>query len=179
MALWGDWVSKDEQDPDGGVRKLLVFERLLFLFLVLILVQGAFSTLWTPANPYDIVANDLYLNGSIYLGNTSVDSTTTPESIIGVLYTNRTLNTTNLNLKGNDTASIGGGLLAVGACTAGITTIAGATLGKVAFANPDTYPGDGFQWQTYVSSNNTITVKVCGFILGTPTASVYHVRVIG
>lgn len=76
------------------------------------------------------------------------------------------------------TASIGGSLLSAATCTSGTATVAGATTSMVAIASPVTYPGDGIQWQAYVSSANTVTVKVCALALLTPGATVYNVRVI-
>lgn len=76
------------------------------------------------------------------------------------------------------TASVGGGLLAAATCTSGTATVSGATTSMVAVASPVTYPGDGVQWQAYVSSVNTVTVKVCSLALLTPTSSVYNVRVV-
>lgn len=76
------------------------------------------------------------------------------------------------------TGSIGGGLLSVGSCASGTATVTGATVGMATVATPSTYPGDGTQWQSYVSSANTVTVKTCAIILITPTASVYNVRVV-
>lgn len=76
------------------------------------------------------------------------------------------------------TASTGGSVLAAAACTSGTATVTGATTSMVAVASPVTYPGDGIQWQAYVSSANTVTVKVCALALLTPTTSVYNVRVI-
>lgn len=81
------------------------------------------------------------------------------------------------NLSGTS-SSIGGSALLAGACTSGTVTVTGATTSMVATASPVTYPGDGFDWAAYVSSANTVTVKVCGFIAGTPTASNYNVRVL-
>lgn len=75
------------------------------------------------------------------------------------------------------TSSVGGGALIAGACTSGTVTITGAASGMVAVATPGTYPGDGIYWLAYVSSSNTITVKVCGAVAATPTASTYNVRV--
>lgn len=77
------------------------------------------------------------------------------------------------------TSAIGGGLLAAGGCTSGAVTVTGATVGMAAVANPTTYPGDGIQWQPYVSAANTVTVKVCAVILGTPGSTTYNVRVVG
>jgi hypothetical protein len=83
----------------------------------------------------------------------------------------------NSSLSGT-TGSIGGSALLAGACTSGTVSVTGATTGMVAIASPVTYPGDGFDWASYVSVAGTVTVKVCGFIAGTPTASAYNVRVI-
>lgn len=92
--------------------------------------------------------------------------------------TSLTLNgVTMLPVLSGTTGSIGGGLLAAGGCTSGTVSITGAASGMAVVATPATYPGDGVQWQTYVSSSNTVTVKVCEIILGTPTASTYSVRV--
>lgn len=76
------------------------------------------------------------------------------------------------------TGSIGGGLLTVGSCATGTATVTGAAVGMVAVANPVTYQGDGVQYQAYVSSANTVTVKACALLLITPSATVYNVRVI-
>lgn len=75
------------------------------------------------------------------------------------------------------TGNIGGGLLTIGACTSGTVTVTGATTSMAATASPVTYPGDGSDWKAYVSSANTVTVKVCAIIALTPTASNYNVRV--
>lgn len=76
------------------------------------------------------------------------------------------------------TGSIGGSPLLLGACTSGTASVSGAAVGMVTTATPSTYPGDGVQWQSYVSSSNTVTVKVCGILAITPGASIYNVRVI-
>lgn len=71
--------------------------------------------------------------------------------------------------------SIGGGLLAAGGCTSGATTITGATSTMEVVATPSIYPGDGIFWHGYVSSADTVTVKVCAAVLATPTASTYNI----
>lgn len=76
------------------------------------------------------------------------------------------------------TGNIGGGLLVVGACTQGTASVAGASVGMVAAANPNTYPGDGLTWRAYVSTANVVTVKVCAVVAVTPTATTYNVRVV-
>jgi hypothetical protein len=85
--------------------------------------------------------------------------------------------TLSLPLAGN-TASLGGGALGAGACTSGTATVTGATTAMTAVASPVSYPGDGNVWLAYVSGSNTVTVKVCSIPGGTPTASVYRVRVL-
>jgi hypothetical protein len=76
------------------------------------------------------------------------------------------------------TGSIGGSALAAGACTSGTATVNGATTAMAISVSPVTYPGDGVYWTAYVSSAGNATVKVCGAIAVTPTASAYNVRVI-
>ncbi|VWB75866.1 outer membrane autotransporter [Burkholderia lata] len=81
------------------------------------------------------------------------------------------------NLSGTS-ASIGGSALAAGACSSGTVSITGATSSMVARATPVTYPGDGNLWEAYVSAANTVTVKVCAIVAGTPSASTYNVRIL-
>lgn len=76
------------------------------------------------------------------------------------------------------TASIGGGALGAGACASANTTVTGAATTMPVATSPNTYPGDGFVWQSYVSAADTVTTKVCALVAGTPTASTYNVRVI-
>lgn len=75
------------------------------------------------------------------------------------------------------TSSIGGGLLAAGACASGTVSITGATTGMAISVTPVSYPGDGSIWYGYVSSSNTVTVKVCGLVALTPSATTFNVRV--
>lgn len=74
------------------------------------------------------------------------------------------------------TASVGGGALTAGACTSGTATMTGVSSAMDLRATPQTYPGDGFVWQAYMSAASTVTVKVCAIVAGTPTASVYNVK---
>lgn len=73
-------------------------------------------------------------------------------------------------------SSIGGSPLAAGACSSTTATINGAAATMTAYASPTTYPGDDDYWKAYVSSSNTVTVKVCAVTGSTPTASTYNVR---
>lgn len=76
------------------------------------------------------------------------------------------------------TGSIGGGALLAGACASGTVAVTGSTTAMAVVATPATYPGDGADWEGYVSTNGTVTVKVCAIVAVTPTASAYNVRVI-
>lgn len=94
-------------------------------------------------------------------------------------FTSLTINgTTILPVLTGTTNSFGGGLLTVGSCATGTATVTGATTGMVAVASPNTYQGDGVQFQAYVSSANTVTVKACALLLITPPTSTYNVRVL-
>jgi hypothetical protein len=100
----------------------------------------------------------------------------------GKLNTN-TISATGLTINGaavtahliGTTGSIGGSALAAGACSSGTSTVTGATTGMAVALG--TYPGDGFYAQGYVSAANTVTVKVCAVVSGTPAAQTYSVRV--
>lgn len=76
------------------------------------------------------------------------------------------------------TASIGGSALLAGACASGTVAVANSTTSMAVVATPSTYPGDGNLWLAYVSTNGTVTVKVCAILALTPTATTYAVRVI-
>ncbi len=76
------------------------------------------------------------------------------------------------------TGSIGGGLLTVGTCSSGTSSVTGARSTMAVVATPGTYPGDGNYWTAVVSSNDTVTVRVCATATLTPAASTYIVRVI-
>ncbi len=82
-----------------------------------------------------------------------------------------------LPLKGVS-ASIGGTALTAGTCTSGTVNITGVTTSMVAVVNPTTYPGDGAEWEAYVSAAGVVTIKVCALVALTPIASTYDVRVI-
>ena len=137
-------------------------------------------------------------NGFLYIGQTAGVPTGTPAnpSTIGaVSYANSTpitydatdnrLYAYNSGWKSigsseyfGTTGSIGGSLLAAGACSSGTVSITGAASGMAAVATPGTYPGDGNYWLAYVSAANTVTVKICAAVAGTPGASTYNVRVL-
>ncbi|WP_175777531.1 hypothetical protein [Burkholderia anthina] len=81
------------------------------------------------------------------------------------------------NLSGTS-GSIGGSALAAGACTSGTASISGATSSMTVTVSPSANPGAGFDWNGYVSASGTVTVNLCAIAAGTPTATIYNVRVI-
>ena len=80
------------------------------------------------------------------------------------------------------TATIGGGALTPGACVAGTVTVTGATSAMVATASPSADPDStlstGIGIYAFVSSANTVTVRICAIVAVTPTAVTYNVRVL-
>lgn len=75
------------------------------------------------------------------------------------------------------TGSIGGGVLTAGTCSSGTVAVTSSTTSMVVQVSPNTYPGDGSLFYGYVSTNGTVTVKVCAVVALTPSASTYNVRV--
>lgn len=75
------------------------------------------------------------------------------------------------------TGTIAGTLLALGACNTGTATVTGATTAMQATASPVSDPGTTVVWYAWVSSANTVTVKECELILGTPNNTAFNVTV--
>jgi hypothetical protein len=75
--------------------------------------------------------------------------------------------------------SIGGSAIAAGNCATGTVHVQGATGGLPVDVTPQTYPGDALRWEAFVTSPNTVTVRVCTDLAAgaTPVASVYNVYV--
>jgi hypothetical protein len=80
------------------------------------------------------------------------------------------------------TSSIGGGALLVNACATGTATITGISSAMVIQVTPVSDPNgstaQNYDWYGYMSAANTVTVKVCALVAGTPTATTYNVRAI-
>lgn len=78
------------------------------------------------------------------------------------------------------TASIGGGALAAGACATGgtVAPMLGADTTMAVEASPVSDPGGNYIVRANVTSANTVTVRVCAILAGTPAATTYNVRVI-
>lgn len=79
------------------------------------------------------------------------------------------------------TVVLGGGALLAGACTSGNVTITGAQVGQLvlvaAGADPQSLLTLGVSVYGYVSSANTVTVRVCAIAAATPNSVTYSVRV--
>lgn len=75
------------------------------------------------------------------------------------------------------TGTITGTLLALGACNTGTATVTGATTTMQATASPVSDPGTTVVWHAWVSSANTVTVKECELVLGTPNNTAFNVVV--
>jgi hypothetical protein len=136
--------------------------------------------------------------GQVYLGY-SIDNNQTIESIVNATgsasFPSVVDAPNNITLVGSDprwkngvaryqpgtltaTGSIGGALLAAGACSSGTVSLANAQTGSAVVATPSTYPLDGFWWEAYVSAPQTVKVNVRAAVGGTPTASVYNVQLL-
>jgi hypothetical protein len=80
------------------------------------------------------------------------------------------------------TGSIGGASLAVNACSTGAATVYGVSsamaIQVTPVADPNAAAALNYTWYGYMSGTNTVTVKVCALVAGTPTATAYNVRVI-
>lgn len=74
--------------------------------------------------------------------------------------------------------SLGGSPMTDGQTITVAVSIPGATTSMVALCSPQTYPGDGFVWDAYVSAAGTVTVRLTATISATPSASLYNVRVL-
>jgi hypothetical protein len=76
--------------------------------------------------------------------------------------------------------SIGGSSVSAGQCASGTVSVTGATTSMAVKATPVADPGASFIPWAFVSSANTVTVRVCNFTStsATPTATTYNVRVI-
>lgn len=73
--------------------------------------------------------------------------------------------------------SLGGSAMTVGQTVTVNVTVTGATTSMVAVTSPQTYPGDGFCWDAYVSAADTVTVRLTCVAAGTPSSALYNVRV--
>jgi len=107
--------------------------------------------------------------GSLYFNTTS--------GLLSVCKTTDTLVTAMVAPLRGVTGTITGTLLALGACNTGTATIPGATTAMHASASPVSDPGSTVIWQAWVSSANTVTVKECELVLGTPNNTAYNVVV--
>jgi hypothetical protein len=147
----------------------------------------------TPYNLYNNLAMDVYANAfpDTYSSNDTAKQLNLLNPTVANLSTHVTgcsggavdcntvlTNGTMAAVLTGTSASIGGSALSSGQCTSGTVTVTGATISMVSRSTPTTYPGDGYLWESYISATNTVTLKICALIDGTPTASTYNVRVL-
>lgn len=101
-------------------------------------------------------------------------STSTPDSWLDI--------NGNVRFEGRSsfvTASISGAIVGLG-CDSTVTTVVDTTLSSTTafITTPQTYPGDGLNWFSYLSGPSSVTTKVCSDVTVTPAASTYNVKVI-
>lgn len=75
------------------------------------------------------------------------------------------------------TITLGGSILIAGAATVGTITVPGARAGMVVTVTPQSDPLVGCIWTGFVSSNDTVTVRVIAIIGLTPNSVTYNVMV--
>jgi hypothetical protein len=83
---------------------------------------------------------------------------------------------TNFVLTGTSGA-LGGSAMTAGQTITTTVSVPGALTSSTVQVSPNTYPGDAFTWSGYVSSADTVTVRVTAAAAGTPTSSTYNVKV--
>lgn len=115
------------------------------------------------SNPSSCTLGSLYFN--------------TASGLLSVCKATDTLVTVMVAPMRGTTGTITGTLLALGACNTGTATGAGATTAMQADASPVSDPGPAVVWHAWVSSANTVTVKECELILGTPNNTAFNVTV--
>lgn len=78
-------------------------------------------------------------------------------------------------------SSLGGSALALNSCASTTVTVTGATSSMGVIVTPASDPNStsqSYDWYGTVTSTNTVTVKLCAIVAGTPSATTYNVRVI-
>lgn len=122
---------------------------------------------WGSATGTVATIGNLTVTSSINVSGTSTLATTTVNGVpVHGYFT-------------TSTASLGGGLLTAGTCTAADTqTISGITTNMIATCSASgTDPGDGTFCRSWVSSANIVSTKVCAILTLTPTAAVYNLAI--
>lgn len=78
---------------------------------------------------------------------------------------------------GQYTVTIGGGALLAGVAASATLTVPGARAAHHVKVTPQSDPGIGCIWYGFVSSNDTVTVRVLAVIALTPASTVFNVSV--
>lgn len=75
-------------------------------------------------------------------------------------------------------APIGGSLLLAGGCQSTNVTIPGILPTMTAVVSPQADPGNSVQWQAFIPSANTATVRICALLAATPPSIVYSIKIL-
>jgi lysophospholipase L1-like esterase len=118
---------------------------------------------------------------SVVTGDVWYNSSSARMKFQGASTTQTVAQTSDLPLAGT-TGSIGGSALLVNNCSTGTATVTGVSSAMTIQVTPVTDPNasttQDYDWYGYMSGANTVTVKVCALVAGTPGATTYNVRAI-
>lgn len=78
---------------------------------------------------------------------------------------------------GGTSGSLGGSPMTAGQTITATVTVTGAATTMAVVVSPQTDPGAGFVFDGFVSSANTVTVRLTATLSATPSAALYNVRV--
>jgi hypothetical protein len=145
--------------PPTGACNCAIATALIYSLSVADASESLLSYTLAPVNASQNVA---------VIKNTSASAGLNQVSINGVPISYATLNTT--------TGSLGGSGLTAGACSSTTVVISGASIGQAVVVTPAADPGVGVWYYGFVSSSNTITVRVCAAVAMTPNATTYAVK---
>jgi len=144
---------------------------IVIVFLILLVVHFIQAQNQTVGGQVTVVSS---APSNCTLGTLFFNTTT---NLLSVCKTTDTLVAVMVAPLRGTTGTITGTLLALGACDTGTATITGATTSMQASASPVSDPGSTVIWHAWVSSSNTVTVKECELVLGTPNNTAYNIVV--
>jgi hypothetical protein len=159
---YGNTVKANIRVDNGGGIVLNSFNHTYYLNND---VDSALATLNIPSSGINITG------GNVGIG------TTTPR---GKLDVNGSVVFEGLGTSYATTTALGGGALLAGACASVTTTtgVSGLSSTTAMVTTPQSDPGDGFFWNSIVMSATSIKTRVCASVAGTPTSSLYNIKII-